>query len=81
MLCRGGGGEGIVGDCGVSEPLEKALRDEFSDRLGGVALVVEVVEGDAEESSAFSGTVRMGAAKEVVVFFKDGMAMGASVLF
>ena len=43
--------------------------------------MVEVVEGDAEESSAFCGTVRMGAAKEMVVSFKDGMAMGASVLF
>lgn len=69
------------GISGVSKPLYQALRYEFPDRLCGVAVVVEVVECDAEESFAFGSAFRMGASEEVLICFKYRLAVGASVFF
>jgi hypothetical protein len=45
----------LFGVCRVSEPLDEALGDKFSDRLSGVASMIEVVQGDADESVSFGG--------------------------
>eukprot|EP00978_Attheya_sp_CCMP212_P028700 scaffold99873_cov33-Attheya_sp.AAC.4 len=37
-------------NAGLAEPLDETLRNEGSKRLGGVALVVEVVQMDCEKA-------------------------------
>lgn len=49
--------------CRVSEPLDEALGDEFSDPLGSVAIMIEVVQCDAEEPVSFCCSFWMGTSK------------------
>lgn len=65
----------------VAEPLDDVLRDECPEWLSGITGVVEVIQGDGEESLSFRVPSRVGASQEMLIFFVDCAAVWASVFF
>jgi hypothetical protein len=69
-----------VGSGWLSEPLNDALGNEHVKWLSSVARIAEVVQGDGQELLLLCVSGWMGTAKEMLVFFFDSGAVGASVI-